>query len=468
MKVTQVSICPTQASKDAGKPALTPELLAASGARYSRNNEGLDAIISKIDPDNPDASVDSIFKMLDYGHASIADMAPVAIFMDKISIFMAYYLWSVCPTAGGQESSTRYVNYNESLPDFDELGIPEDQREDLQNYINESFEQYNKAIEFWERVGRENPEMMKIPASVLNDNSEMGVKKKERMIRNFAFDRSRYFIPSCCETNMMMVMSARGWSQLCTRLLSHYLPEANKLGQLIVDELNLVVPRVTKHATEKPSYYKGIRQEFDDKVRYSCDVFDSTRGFDEDFFSPDGDGGFWSDVTTGVEEKDLAFHDNRYAYIGDSIRMTPVRFWWTRVSFAEIRDFNRHRTGEKFCSLIPVGFYGAQEQAIELGLWAAHKKELSEIVKVGKRHSKKALQKLQESNPFYIYFTSLGTEFHFEHVTTADKFIYEVELRTGVGAHYRYAHLLRETMKRWYAKYPETKGLILEGSAEPE
>src|SRR5687768_3639604 len=117
MKVTQVSICPTQASKDAGKPSLTPELLAASGARYSRNNEGLDAIIEKIDPDNPDASVDSIFKMLDYGHASIADMAPVAIFMDKISIFMAYYLWSVCPTAGGQESSSRYINYSDSFPD---------------------------------------------------------------------------------------------------------------------------------------------------------------------------------------------------------------------------------------------------------------------------------------------------------------------------------------------------------------
>ena len=60
---------------------------------------------AKIDPDNLDKSVDSIFKMIDYGHQSIADMVPVAMFIDGISIWLAYYIWSVCPTAGGQESS---------------------------------------------------------------------------------------------------------------------------------------------------------------------------------------------------------------------------------------------------------------------------------------------------------------------------------------------------------------------------
>src|SRR5256885_2190151 len=68
MKVTQVGIRPTEDSLRAGRPSLTPELLAASGARYSRNNEGLEAILSKIDPENLDKSVDSIFRMIDYGH----------------------------------------------------------------------------------------------------------------------------------------------------------------------------------------------------------------------------------------------------------------------------------------------------------------------------------------------------------------------------------------------------------------
>ena len=73
MKVTQVAIRPTEKSARAGRPSLTPELLAASGARYSRNNEGLEAILSKIDPGNLDKSVDSIVRMIDYGHQSVAD-----------------------------------------------------------------------------------------------------------------------------------------------------------------------------------------------------------------------------------------------------------------------------------------------------------------------------------------------------------------------------------------------------------
>ena len=66
-------------------PALTPELLAATGARYSRSADGLNAILARIDPQRLDASVDSIFRMLDYGHQSIADMVPVALFIDGVS-----------------------------------------------------------------------------------------------------------------------------------------------------------------------------------------------------------------------------------------------------------------------------------------------------------------------------------------------------------------------------------------------
>ncbi|HEY3417954.1 MAG TPA: hypothetical protein VGM23_13810, partial [Armatimonadota bacterium] len=61
MKVTLVALRPTEAALAAGRPALTPELLAASGARYSRNNEGLDAILARVDFAHPDQAVDGIF-----------------------------------------------------------------------------------------------------------------------------------------------------------------------------------------------------------------------------------------------------------------------------------------------------------------------------------------------------------------------------------------------------------------------
>ena len=87
---------------------------------------------------------------------------------------------------------------------------------------------------------------------------------------------------------------------------------------------------------------------------------------------------------------------------------------------------------------------------------------------IGDSAGKIASEKLLSGDPAYLYETLLGTQFPFEHTTTADKFLYEAELRTGTGAHYRYAKHLRDVLALWYEKFPQTKGLVLEGSAEPE
>ena len=138
MKVQYVSIQPTESANNAGCFSLTPELLASVGARYSRNNEGLNAIVSKIDSKNLDKSVDSIFKMVDYGHASIADMTPIALFIDEISQFAAYYLWTLSPTAGGQECSTRYIKMdNSSIINSDALGIPQNLKKQFEDCFDE-------------------------------------------------------------------------------------------------------------------------------------------------------------------------------------------------------------------------------------------------------------------------------------------------------------------------------------------
>jgi hypothetical protein len=47
MKVTGVSIVATTAATNAHRPALTPELLAAVGAKYSRSNDGLESILAR-------------------------------------------------------------------------------------------------------------------------------------------------------------------------------------------------------------------------------------------------------------------------------------------------------------------------------------------------------------------------------------------------------------------------------------
>jgi len=471
MKVTQVAVCPSEASKRAGRPALTPELLAASGARYSRNNEGLAAILSRIDPENLESSVDSIFKMVDYGHQSIADMVPVAMFIDGISIWLAYYLWTLCPLAGGQESSTRYLKLSvDGLIPADQLGIPAGQTEEWTRLMTRCFQSYQTALSAWEKLSQENPTVMGIPRWLLDDASAGAQKKVARMRRNFAFDRARYFLPVASATNVMMLMSARAWVQLCQYLLSHGLPEARRLGELVRDELALSAPRLVKHARRSEPHERLLEREFDAWVQRarSTPLSEALLAEHSDqpavpflsVMSPPG-------VTASEIAQDLACHPNRYAPVGSGLQRTSVRFGWSAVGFAEIRDLNRHRTGTKYCPQVPVGFYYALDQlgsngAAGTGQW------LRGEGAVGLGVSVRSGRLLQAAEPTYIYWSLLGAQYPFEHSTTADKFLYEAELRTGLGAHFRYARHLREALGLWYEQFPQTKGLVLEGSGEPE
>jgi thymidylate synthase ThyX len=475
MNVTQVSLLPTEQASAAGRPALTPELLAASGARYSRNNEGLGAILSKIDPENMDHSVDTIFRLIDYGHQSIADMVPVAIFIDGISIWLAYHVWSLCPLAGGQESSTRYIQIDpESVIGPEVLGIPATRVAEWRAQMREAFDAYRQALDYWEQIGNRCPELMAIPAALLNDGSERARKSVDRMKRNYRFDRARYYLPVAASTNMMLVMSARGWTQLCQQLCSHPLPEAQRLGERLREELALTAPRLIKHAVRRSGIVAGIQAEFD-RLREMANA----AGFPPALRPDSPDAACSPDVTLDVYPPDdalpgqfvddLQWHDNRYGWIGGQLRRTAVRCRWRAVAMAEIRDMNRHRTGSKYCPLMPVGFYAATEQ-IPSALTEPDRQALAlrGLTAVGRRLSAQAFELLSSGDPSAIYTTLLGTQFAFERLTHADKFIYEAELRTGLGAHFRYSMHYKNALALWYERFPETRGLILEGNAEPE
>jgi thymidylate synthase ThyX len=470
MKVTHVSIAPTQAATEAGRPALVPELLAATAARYSRSDLGLEGILAKIDPENPEGSIDSIFRMIDYGHQSIADMAPVAMFLDGVTIYLAYLVWSLCPTAGGQETSTRYVRMDVAgLPEPDTLGISVAETGRWHCDMRAAFRFYQEALTFWERVAAARPEVLGIPLALREDTSEAARKKVARMTRNYAFDRARYFLPVAATTNMMLVMSARGWVQLCQALLSHPFVEAQALGGLIRDELGLVAPRLVKHARETESYSRGQHAEFRDAVDGTTRRYQPTPPHLEkrlgaapcraflDVYPP-------GSRTDGDMFPALRFHKNRYDFLGAQLRRTAVRYGWSAVAFAEIRDLNRHRTGQKFCPLVPQGFYAAEDQVPEG--WEG--KPLAAWADLGRLQSLGAHGLMRAANPTYLYWTLLGTQYPFEHLTTADKFLYTAELRTGTGAHFRYAEHFRDVLQQWYARFPETHGMVLEGGAEPE
>ena len=125
MNVKAIGICPPKNAQD--NPVVTPELLASCLARYSRSNKGIDSILESIDWKNADASVDKIFKFVDYGHTSITGMTGgIAIVVDSCSMYLAYKIFEFAQLCDGQESSTRYIKMDSSnLLSPIEAGIPE-------------------------------------------------------------------------------------------------------------------------------------------------------------------------------------------------------------------------------------------------------------------------------------------------------------------------------------------------------
>jgi thymidylate synthase ThyX len=462
MKIQYVSICPTEQAIQQDCYSLTPELLAATGARYSRNNEGLDSIVAKIDFSNTDKSVDGIFKMLDYGHASIADMAPLALFIDGISQFAAYYLWTLSPTAGGQECSTRYIQMDSSgTVDLDILGIPDSLQEEYLKFIEKAFKNYDLCLRSWHKLVTKNPELARIPKSLIESNLNKDKNQVARMVRNYAFDRARVYLPVAAKTGVMMVQSARAWANISANLQSHPLKELKLIGEQIAEQMSIGAPRLLKHT--KPT--DSLKNYLDLERQIVLDNNDHETILDENVT----EAYFSTEETFNLQSvyKDACQHrTNRYSPFGSSIARTSVKFAWNGISFGEIRDLNRHRTGTKYCPLLPVGFYGSTDQIPE-NCDGSFKNFITETYKDFESTTIRAREILKEYDE-YIYFTSLGHKYYFEHTTTADKFLYEMELRTGVGAHYKYAEHCKDILNKWYEKFPETQGIIFEGSAEPE
>jgi hypothetical protein len=269
------------------------------------------------------------------------------------------------------------------------------------------------------------------------------------MMRNFAFDRARVYLPVSTLTGVMMIQSARAWANISAHLQSHDLKELNLIGKEIEEKLKIGAPRLVRHckpADPIKSYYK---REFE-LWNSDYDLFHGTN-----LYAP----------PMTVNKSDLDFRSNRYSPFSSNLSRIPVKVSWSDMSFGEIRDLNRHRTGNKYCPFIPKGFYGALDQIPDTDLDICN--NLKNLHK-GFEATTWDAQNLMKSTPNYVYFTSLGHQYLFEHTTTADKFLYEMELRTGVGAHYKYAEHCHKALELWFNKYPQTKGIIFEGSAEPE
>src|SRR5262245_37833604 len=228
MRMTGLALVPPPTAADL--PKVTPGLLAPVLARYSRSNEGIGAILAKVDVANPEASIDRILSFVDYGHASIGGLTGgLAIALDDVSMWLAYKIFEIAQMADGQESSTRYITMAATnLPPPEELGIPADLAPRWSAVMAKSFAAYNAEYTRLDQQALAQPNLVRLP----KDAKPAVVT---RLRKNYALDRARYFIPLATRTNLGLVQSSRMWAATLKHLDSLGMPEASAAAKLIRD-----------------------------------------------------------------------------------------------------------------------------------------------------------------------------------------------------------------------------------------
>ena len=448
MTITGLALVPPPTAADL--PKVTPELLASVLARYSRSNEGLAAILSKVDVNNPDASIDRILKFVDYGHASIGGLTGgLAIALDGVSMWLAYKIFEIAQMADGQESSTRYLAMDASnLPSPAELGIPADLAARWRDVMASAFAAYHAEYARLDALAQARPELVRLPP-----DAKPAVVTRLR--KNYALDRARYFVPFATRTNLGLVQSSRMWATTVKHLDSLPHPEARAAARLIRDELLKQSPRLMRHSFADDSYAEQVRQELAASYRLGLERLSAQPLDDEVWVRVDRATPPWLPESQPVAEA-LRHRANRYGQQGTATRRMRVTFAWNNLALAELRDLNRHRTGYRYTPLVQSGFYLPPEiaHADHAALLAAQLDLTRELLRRG--------------SPAYVYSLLLGAQTPFEHGTHADKFIYEAELRTGMGAHFRYAEHLSAALQAFLQQVPEARAWVVEGTAEPE
>lgn len=431
----------TPSSVAGQRPSLTPELSAAVAARHSRTPDGLDAILEKVKGLGDEEAVDAVFKFADYGHRSILDMVPVSIHLEGVSLFLASMIWHLVKVGGGQEQSTRY---NEMAKEGDFLGGGD-------SFTDKCVDAYQKAKTIWEEVAT--GEKAK---TLLSANQDLSEAKMKRFQKNFVFDRSRGFMPLSALTNMNITTWGTEWTRLCALLEAAPWEEFKEAAGKIRGELSLVAPRLVKHSTPKVSHEEfwrdlvtGWKDASEYYGEYQADEEPAAVVFNTMEFSP---------IVTQLNRS------NRYCPFDSVRRMTSVTYGWVGISYAELRDVNRHRPGERLLNLCPIGFYGAQDQFQEFEVEVSQYRPLIDF---GNSICEAAFIALKSGDINFVYRLPLGVTCSFGHSNTLGNLLYEIELRTGPGTHYRYRQHYLDLLNQVRKQIPSL-GKVLVGSGEPE
>ena len=206
-----------------------PEVQAYAMAKYSRSALSMKESLGEITKQKAEKFLNTFY--FQYGHRSIADLAHIAIAVEKLSLLAAIALVDE-QRLDGQERSTRYQDFKRGgyfVPDFSGLEMCELRYRDTVAMLFAEYEALSEQM--WRHLAKQTPR----PA-------EMKPEAYERTLRARAFDISRYLLPLATNTSVGQIVNARTLESQIARLLSHPHPEVRHLGELL------------KRAAKEPAY----------------------------------------------------------------------------------------------------------------------------------------------------------------------------------------------------------------------
>jgi thymidylate synthase ThyX len=197
-----------------------PEVQAYAMAKYSRSSLSMKESLKEISSQKAEKFLNTFY--FQYGHRSIADLAHIALAIERLSILAAIVVadeqrWD------GQERSTRYQDFRKSgyyTPDF---GSDEPAHELYRTTLDALFSDYESLSE----------KMFRYLVEITPKPAEMKQEAYERTLKARAFDISRYLLPLATNTSLGEIVNARTLESQVSHLLSHTHKEIRRLGELL-------------------------------------------------------------------------------------------------------------------------------------------------------------------------------------------------------------------------------------------
>ncbi len=194
-----------------------PEVQAYAMAKYSRSALSLRESLAEINEQRAEKFLNTFY--FQYGHRSIADLAHLAVAVERLSILAAIILVDE-PRWDGQERSTRYQDFRKSgyyVPEFAGDAAAAGRYRETCDFLFAEYEALSQQM--FEHLAARTPQPI-----------DMKREAYERTLRARAFDLSRYLLPLATNTSLGQIVNARTLETQIARLLSSPYPEVRALG----------------------------------------------------------------------------------------------------------------------------------------------------------------------------------------------------------------------------------------------